>query len=375
MYIDILSVSTARPAGEMNQDQALELNATRTAADPRRTAVLARLYRRSTVQRRASVLIDSREGSAPLAGLQEFYPPASGDNGRGPSVSERMRVYEREALPLAADAAVGAIEASGLDRQDIAQIVTVSCTGFAAPGLDTRVIRQLGLRPTVGRSAIGFMGCHGAINGLRVASALARATPGAGVLLCAVELCTLHFHYGQGEGRAVANTLFADGAAAVVLRAGEDATGRWQLRSTGSCLLPDSSDDMGWRIGDHGFEMTLTSRVPAVIGARLLDWLGGWLAESGLGPEDVRSWAIHPGGPRVIDAVEETLGLAPEDTAASREILAEHGNMSSPTVLFILERLAARGAKGPCVALAFGPGLVVEAALFDSAASGSPEAS
>jgi predicted naringenin-chalcone synthase len=365
MHIDVLSVSTARPAGEMTQEQALELNVTRTGSDPRRAAVLGRLYRRSTVQRRASVLIDSAAGSAPLAGLRDYYPPASEDSANGPSVSERMRRYEREALPLAADAAARAIETSGLDRRDIAEVVTVSCTGFAAPGLDTRLIRELGLQPTVGRSAIGFMGCHGAINGLRVASALARARPGAGVLLCAVELCTLHFHYGQVEGRAVANTLFADGAAAAVLRAGEGARNGWRLRATGSCLLPDSSDDMGWRIGDHGFEMTLSSRVPAVIGARLLDWLASWLAENGLRPEEIGSWAVHPGGPRVIDAVEETLGLASEDTAASREILAEHGNMSSPTVLFILERLTARGASGPCVALAFGPGLVVEAALFD----------
>jgi predicted naringenin-chalcone synthase len=203
---------------------------------------------------------------------------------------------------------------------------------------------------------------------MRVASALATAAPGSSVLLCAVELCTLHFHYGWDGGQTVANTLFADGAAAAILRegrAGSSSEGSWRLRATGSCVLPDSSEDMSWRIGDHGFEMTLSSRVPSIIKERLGDWLSVWLAEHGLAPGDVGSWAIHPGGPRVIDAVQQTLDLSPHETAVSREVLADHGNMSSPTVFFILGRLAERQAPRPCVMLAFGPGLVVEAALLD----------
>jgi len=266
---------------------------------------------------------------------------------------------------LALKAATEAIERAHITREDIAQVVTVSCTGFAAPGLDTGLIRRLDLCPTVGRTAIGFMGCHGAINGLRVASALANSSPDSSVLLCAVELCTLHFHYGWDGGKTVANTLFADGAAAAILRRGASRRGPWRLRATGSCVLPDSAEDMGWRIGDHGFEMTLSSRVPSIIRAQLNDWIRDWLAQHGLARPDIGSWAIHPGGPRVIDAVEQTLGLSPQETAASREVLAENGNMSSPTVLFILNRLAAREAPRPCVMLAFGPGLVVEAALLE----------
>jgi predicted naringenin-chalcone synthase len=365
MSVELLGIATARPAGTMTQQQALELNVASSALSPRRASLLERLYRRSTVRQRASVLIDASREDAALDGLARYYPPATGGHGHGPTISERMRCYEREALPLALKAAEQAIDRAGVARSEIAQIVTVSCTGFAAPGLDTRLIRQLDLRPTVGRSAIGFMGCHGAINGLRVASALASASPGSNVLLCAVELCTLHFHYGWDGGKTVANTLFADGAAAVILRKGPSRRGSWRLRATGSCLLPDSTEDMGWRIGDHGFEMTLSSRVPAIIREQLHDWICGWLATHDLAPQDIGCWAIHPGGPRVIDAVEQTLGLSPQETVASRDVLAEHGNMSSPTVFFILRRLAEQEAPRPCVMLAFGPGLVVEAALLE----------
>jgi predicted naringenin-chalcone synthase len=365
MSVDLLAVATARPTGTMTQQQALDLNLKSSALTPRRAGLLERLYRRSTVRRRASVLIGASGEEAPLEALADYYPPATGDNGHGPTVSQRMRRYELEALPLAQKAAAQGIDTAGVGSDEIAQVVTVSCTGFAAPGLDTRLIRKLELRPTVGRSAIGFMGCHGGINGLRVASALASAEPGSSVLLCAVELCTLHFHYGWDGGQAVANTLFADGAAAAILRAGSSRDGSWRLRATGSCLLPNSTEDMGWRIGDHGFEMTLSSRVPSIIQAQLRDWLCDWLAAHDLAPHEVGSWAIHPGGPRVIDAVEKTLDLSPQETAASREVLAEYGNMSSPTVFFILRRLAERKAPRPCVMLAFGPGLVVEAALLE----------
>ncbi len=365
MSVELLGIATANPAGKLTQQQALELNVKRSGLNVRRAGLLKRLYRRSTVRQRASVLINASGGPGALDELASYYPPASGGNGHGPTISERMRRYEQEALPLALRAASRAIERAGIARDDIDQIVTVSCTGFAAPGLDSGLIRRLELRPTVGRSAIGFMGCHGAINGLRVASALAHASPGSSILLCAVELCSLHFHYGWDGGKAVANTLFADGAAAAVLREGSSQDRSWRLRATGSCVLADSAEDMGWRIGDHGFEMTLSSRIPSIIEAQLHDWLGGWLAEHGLARQQVGCWAIHPGGPRVIDAVEQTLGLSPQETAASREVLAEHGNMSSPTVFFILRRLAQQGASRPCVMLAFGPGLAVEAALLE----------
>jgi len=227
--------------------------------------------------------------------------------------------------------------------------------------VDAHLIESLGLDRGVARTHVGFMGCHGALNGLRAASAYAKADPTARVLLCAVELCSLHFAYGWDEEMLVANTLFADGAASLVL--GGEAAG-WKVAASGSYFMPDSRDAMTWAIGDHGFRMTLSARVPELIEANLHGWLTSWLSEHGVVLADVGSWAVHPGGPRILDAVEASLDLPADALAISRETLREHGNMSSPTVLFILERMMREAAARPCVALAFGPGLVVEAALL-----------
>jgi predicted naringenin-chalcone synthase len=174
----------------------------------------------------------------------------------------------------------------------------------------------------------------------------------------------LHYFYGWNPQKMVANALFADGAAALIGAPAGAAPGRaWQVAATGSCLVPDSAEVMTWTVGDHGFEMTLSKRVPGLITTHLRPWLKGWLAGLGVSLDEVGSWAVHPGGPRILGAVEEGLDLPRGGLEASREVLRECGNMSSPTVLFILDRLRAAGAARPCVLLAFGPGLVAEAAL------------
>jgi predicted naringenin-chalcone synthase len=266
---------------------------------------------------------------------------------------------------LAYQAGRQALDRSGLSAGDITHLVTVSCTGFAAPGMDTGLIKSLGLCRTVQRAHLGFMGCHGALNGLQVTRAIAGADPAAHVLLCAVELCSVHFQYNWEPDQSVPNALFADGAAAVVGGpAGATSADAWQVAATGSCLFDDTEDDMTWHIGDHGFEMKLSRRVPDLLGAHLRPWLEKWLGQNCLQLDDIGSWAVHPGGPRILSAVEESLDLPRGALAVSREVLAECGNMSSPTVLFILDRLRSRQALRPCVALGFGPGLVAEAALF-----------
>ncbi|HAH47099.1 MAG TPA: type III polyketide synthase, partial [Planctomycetaceae bacterium] len=162
----------------------------------------------------------------------------------------------------------------------------------------------------------------------------------------------------------VANALFADGAAAVVGKQSQSRSGeQWELVASGSTVVPDSEEMMSWRIGDHGFEMTLSPQIPDLIKARLRPWLENWLAGQGIRIEEVGSWAIHPGGPRILTVVADAVGFEEEKLAPSREILSEFGNMSSPTVLFILQRLQAAQAARPCVMLGFGPGLTIEAAL------------
>jgi predicted naringenin-chalcone synthase len=266
---------------------------------------------------------------------------------------------------------------------EITHLLTVTCTGFFAPGLDVELITRLGLRPDVQRTHVGFMGCHAAFNGLAAARNIVRASPGEGgarVLLVCVELCTLHFAYGWDPEKLVANALFADGAAACVVasdgvaqergeaRVGREAggEGRWRLQETASLLLGGSREAMTWKIGNFGFEMTLSATLPALIGQRVGAWCSGWLQAAGLEVGDVERWAIHPGGPRILSAVRDALSLSGEDLMASGEILREHGNMSSATVLFVLKRLLLQGQTGDrCVAIGFGPGLMAEGMLLE----------
>ncbi len=357
MTTHILGLATAQPATTVAQSDAVEMAIPFTCSTPEQERTLRVLYRRSGVQRRASVVLEA-DGSAP-----RFFPPPTSPGDRGPATSTRMTRYEQEIGPLAVSAARAALADAGLPAEQIGQLVTVSCTGLAAPNFDVRLIKEVGLPSSTGRTHVGFMGCQGALNGLRAADALARRRPGQGVLLVAAELCSLHYQYGFDPDQTVANALFADGAAAAVLRAGAG-SGGWRVQDNGAWLLPDCEDAMTWRVRDHGFAMTLAARVPELIAAHLRPVLEGWLGEHALALRDVPTWAVHPGGPRILSATCAALDLPFETTAVSREVLAECGNMSSPTILFILHRLRRSGAALPCVALAFGPGLSAEAALF-----------
>jgi predicted naringenin-chalcone synthase len=276
-----------------------------------------------------------------------------------------MSLYQQSAPPLAVKAAQGALAESGFSPESITHLIVVTCTGFIAPGVDYAIIRGLNLSSTVERIQVGYMGCHGALNGLKVANALATADPNARILLVAVELCSLHYYIGEEPGKIVANALFADGAAALIGTGGETPEPGWRVTATGSCLIPNSAKDMGWTIGDHGFEMTLSKRIPDLIQQHLRPWMDRWLGSRGRSVESIRSWAIHPGGPKIVAGAQAALGLSDADLGPSLGVLADYGNMSSPTVLFILNRLMAANAPRPCVMLGFGPGLVAEAALWE----------
>ncbi len=353
------SIGTATPTGTVTQDAAADFAQPRCCADDHQRALLRRIYRHSEVQRRASVLLRPGDGTA---GSEEFYPPAASPGDRGPTTSARLRRYNEEAGPLAAQACRAAFADAAVDPVAITHLVTVSCTGLVSPGLDAELIQRLGISPDVGRHNLGFMGCHGALNGLRAASALAYSSPDARVLMCCVELCSLHFRYGWEPQKIVANALFADGAGAAIVGP-EDGVDHWHVVETASRLASESTA-MTWQVGDHGFEMTLSREVPELIRGSVGEWLGSWLARHELGVDDVAHWAIHPGGPKIIQTVTDALSLPAEAGHASATVLAEHGNMSSPTVLFILKRLRAQAASGPCVVIAFGPGLSLEAALL-----------
>lgn len=349
------------------------------------------IYQRSGVESRASALLKATAPvGAPLD--QSFFEQRTGPEDLGPTTGARMRAYATLAIPLGTEAARAAIRDArpflkGMPAQGITHLVTVSCTGFAAPGLDVALIQALGLSPTIQRLNIGFMGCHGGVIGLRTAGDLAATGgPGSCVLLVCVELCSLHLQYSQRPDQIVANALFGDGAAAALVVCDERSTKGEGVTASGGCpltirssasmLVPQSLGAMGWGIGDHGFEMTLAESVPQLIRANLGPWMSSWLDACGTSLGEARSnarWAVHPGGPRVLSAVGEALGLEERTLECSRDVLREHGNMSSPTVLFILERLTRRalpdphsgGKPVPVVMLGFGPGLTSEALLLD----------
>lgn len=360
MNCTILGMGTALPPFSIGQHESAEYAALFTGATEDEKRRLPVLYRMSGVQTRHSVLLEGPEGAEVR---QSFFPLPADLEDEGPGIGQRMERYEVDAPKLAIAASQQALERAEVLPTDVTHLVTVSCSGFAAPGVDIAVIKALGLAPTTQRVHVGFMGCHGALNGLRVVNGIAAADPSAVVLMCCVELCSIHYHYGYHPEQVVANALFADGAGALVARAGNGGDA-WRVLDTGSCLIPDSEDAMTWRIRDHGFEMTLSAAVPELIANNLRGWVDEWLANHGMTVDDIRSWAIHPGGPRILGAAGKALGLENGALDVSREILKNHGNMSSPTVLFILNRLREHQAETPCLALAFGPGLVAEGVLF-----------
>ncbi len=353
----LLSIGTATPEGRVPQAEAAEL-AVAVQPTPDHDRAIRALYARAGILARATALGAPDE-------LRAFFRAGLA---HGPSTAKRAAAYREHAGPLAARAARQALERADLAPQAVTHLITVSCTGFDAPGADQHLIRELGLKPTVRRTNIGFMGCHAAINALAVAAAFARADADARVLVCCVELCTLHFSYHTATDRLVANALFADGAAAAVVAATSLDSPR--LHHFASVILPDSRDQMAWSIGDHGFEMSLSPLVPETLARAVPPWTKAWLDQTGLATRDIARWAIHPGGPRVLSALRDALELPHDAVDTSRAILAAHGNMSSATVLFIIEQMLADPDRAtlPLVAMAFGPGLAGEAHLLTAPA-------
>lgn len=365
MTLSVLSIGTAVPPAAISQQDGLEVARRLCCYTDEHATWLPSMYGQTGIVSRnlclgEQVVRDVIDGTRHSGSI--FLPDGPEDHS-GPTTGERMALYAETAPALALEAAGLALRNSGISANAITHLITVTCTGFFAPGLDVALIRGLGLPPTVQRTQVGYMGCHGAFNGLRVARAFTTADPKSRVMMCCTELCSLHYHYDWNPQKMIANAIFGDGSGAVIATGDRGAEG-WRLEASGSCLLPNSLDAMTWTIADHGFEMTLAKSVPTLIATHLRPWLSQWLREHGLAIEEVQTWAVHPGGPRILTAVEEALGLPSDALAVSRSVLADHGNMSSPTILFILNRLQASRAPRPCVALGFGPGLTAEAALF-----------
>lgn len=339
----INAIASAIPATDVDGDY--RKWAQRQLTDAREARLFGRMAERSGIEHRWSVLGDS-------AALEpgNFYT-----RDVQPSTGERMEVYVHQAPKLALEAI-----ARLPDLGRITHLVVASCTGFVAPGIDQIIARELGLSGDVERLLVGFMGCYAGATALRTAGHLVRSVPEARVLVVAVELCSLHLQENAGLEAMLAMAQFSDGAAAAIV-SGEGAG--LAIGESLSATIEESDRLITWTIGNSGFTMNLSGEVPGRLARALAEpelaskILGGGEASA------IEAWAVHPGGRSILDAVERAFDLPPEALADSREVLRACGNMSSATVLFVIERLLAQRPESG-VALAFGPGMAMEGFRF-----------
>lgn len=308
MAIRIMGLGKCIPRHCLTQEEAFDQAKEYCGGNERKLRALKRLYEKAEINSRSTVM--------QMVPTADFFPVPRSVEDFGPTTASRMAQYESQVTDLA----VGACENAFADLQEkmstegtsfrkdmIRNLVTVTCTGFSSPGFDIALIDRLGLSRDTARTQIGFMGCHGALNGLRVANALQLSNQnnrGSDLtLLCAAEICSIHFHYGWQPESLLANSLFADGAGALVLGGGFDSKSSrvlpkprlWSVKSSVSHVVPDSLEAMSWKIGDNGFSMTLSSSAPELIKLHLLQFLNHWLQSLNLRREDISAWAIHPG--------------------------------------------------------------------------------
>jgi predicted naringenin-chalcone synthase len=343
-------IATAVPRHEVHG--AFRAFASAQAEGEHGRAAFARMAARSDITRRFSVLEPSApEGSGTECG---FYR----SGGSFPTTRARMARYEAEA-PVLADLAFARL---GLESEAprITHVVFATCTGFVAPGLDRHLVERHGVSRHVERTMVGFMGCQAAINALKLAWHIVRSEPEARVLVCCLELCTLHLQDTAALEQLLCFLLFADGCAAAIVSAEPRGL---QVEGFRSLVMPEAGEMITWRIGNDGFDMTLSGMVPIVLAHALPDFAGEML--DGRSVKEVDLWAVHPGGRSILDGVQNGLDLPAEALATSRAVLRSHGNMSSATVMFVLAammREASAGQRG--VAMAFGPGLSAETMRF-----------
>lgn len=324
--------------------------------DPRLRKLFLRMAERSGIEHRWSVL-------APAPGGLPHNQPGGFYHGDAPSTARRMQVYAEEAPKLALAAIAKLREQVALDG--ITHLVVASCTGFVAPGIDQIIARELGLEG-VERIMVGFMGCYAAVSALRTAYHIARSEPAARVLAVTVELCSLHLQQTQQLESLLAQLQFSDGAAAALVTS--DPIGL-EMSRLFSMQLEDSHELIQWKIGDTGFEMTLSGEVPGRIQHALENEETRTTLYNGWGPGQVDTWAVHAGGRSILDAAERGLELPQGALWASREVLARCGNMSSSTLMFVLSELIDRPDTGKGIAIAFGPGLAAEGFHFEQCAA------
>ncbi|MFJ4176049.1 type III polyketide synthase [Microbacterium sp. NPDC089696] len=375
------SIETAVPETVIPQDEVRDIFASQPGIGRLAQRLIGASFTESGIATRHTVVEE-------LSSSVHVDEPVFYDRGSGlllaPGTKARNDLYAREATRLVVEAARRAIAADpDLAASDVTHVVTASCTGFHAPGPDYEIVRALGLADSVQRYHLGFMGCYAAMPALRAARQFCLADPDAVVLVVSVELCTLHLRSSDDPDVIVASSLFADGAAAGIVTARDlpTRTAAVALDRFHTAIAPEGEKDMAWTIGDTGFEMILSTRVPHIIGETVIGAIrplfdadrellrsfdDGGIARA------VSHWAVHPGGRAILDRVQSALHLSDDQLAPARRVLHDYGNMSSATVLFVIRDILERGAAdgSRVAAMAFGPGLTAESALLTVVADG-----
>jgi predicted naringenin-chalcone synthase len=353
----IAALATATPKYAYNQKLVGEKMSLALKLDNQRTALLQRLYSNTRIDQRYSVLQDSWEENDSF-----FFRCFSN---QVPGMSERTEIYKKEAPRLALQASQEALLQWGKDPKSLTHIISVSCTGSVTPGIEFLVAKKLNLCPYISRLGINMMGCFGAFKGLEMASEICRANSKHKVLLLCTELCSLHMQSDSQEETLVSNALFADGAASAIVEMGSaKEKGLYSIQKTASFSLDDSLDLMGWDASDSGMKITLSKKVVEHIERSTPLFLQKLAASWQINPKEC-TFAIHPGGKAIVQALEKSLELHSSQTAPSWEVLKKYGNMSSATFLFLLKHMLQQKLYAPlCVGLGFGPGLSIEANLL-----------
>lgn len=354
----ILALATALPPHAFDQEEIAEKMIAIFAPDSDKAERLRQLYHNSGIKTRYSVVSDFLKERYEWDFWGSDYPKSI------PGMAKRNDIYKKAAPKLAYEAAAKAIQKWGRDPSEITHIISISCTGIMAPGIEFDLMRSLHLNNSVNRLGINFMGCFGAFKGLAVAQSFAKENPHHRILIVCTELCSLHLQANQNPDNILANSLFSDGAAAVIVGAHpkDNEKSLWSIEKQQSISMDKTTDKMTWEAGDHGFLMKLSPAVPVLLGREITPF-----TESLLGNISIKNcdWAIHPGGKSIIQAIEKAISLDPVQTQASWKTLSQYGNMSSATFLFVLENLLQQSELQKwAVGLGFGPGLSIEGILL-----------
>jgi predicted naringenin-chalcone synthase len=358
----LIDIATAVPPFIVDQNTASEELKKRMGENSKAVQrLIGMAASQSGITKRHIVIPDADKESE-----NKFYTDSSGHV--SPDTSSRMSEYEKWSKYLVKEAVAGVIKSSGVNPAEIERLITISCTGFYAPGFDHYIVEEFNLPKWVRRTNIGFMGCAASIIGFNnVMESLAREKE-SNILLVSCEICSLHLQMEPSRDNILANMIFADGAAAAIFSNSKELSRKPKLDliDTQSILFPSSAEYMGWKIGNTGFEMILSSELPKIIQNQAVPAVIKMLDSQGVKKESIKYWALHPGGRAILDALQNGLCLSEEEMEASRNVLNNYGNLSSVSILFVLKELLNKDLKkGETVcAIAFGPGLSMELALF-----------